>query len=293
MIVDEATRTYVQSIVDSVPNRSGNLDAAVRRGTRRRTVSHISMAVGALVAIVLAMSPILLLASSPGRLHVAAGNGNVYLPLSGGFDVPVEPNPIVSHGAYVYVGLPGPEPAFDTSHLGTEVPIERRGGSHLVVPPSKNPLESNALRTSNLVYIGDVGTAQLALNIFGETDEVCMFFGNGIEATGGGYCPVTGKPKAGMSTDPVLDGWLVWSQLPKETAVVHIELPDGSTFWQRPVARTSFFHVADPGTLAAAQLVALDANGNVISGDAASFLDGHENWQDPMNPIDVEPSEGG
>lgn len=288
MIVDEATRTYVQSVVDSVPNQTGNLDAVVRRGARRRRITRVSAALGGVAAVVLVLSPMLLLASTPDPLHVAAGDGSIYLSLAEGFDVSVEAEPVESHGALVYVGSLGPQPVFDTSQLGTEVRIEQRGASHLVVPPSSNPLERNALRTSVLVYIGDVATAQLALNVFDDTGEVCMFFGNGTEVTGGGYCPVTNKPEAGMSTDPVLDGRLVWSRLPEDTAVVQIVLPDGSMFWQRPVARTAFFHVADPGTLAAAQLVALDADGRVLIGDEAAFLDDHENWQDPLNPIDVE-----
>ncbi|MEZ5176265.1 MAG: hypothetical protein R2823_08690 [Acidimicrobiia bacterium] len=281
MTVDEATRTYVQTIVDSVPTRSGDLNAVVRRGGHRRRLRNASMVVGGLLAIVVAVAPLFTLASGPDPMHIAGSRGDTYLVLSDGYEVPVEPEPVESRGALVYLGSLGPEPAFDTSALGTEVMFERQEASHLVVPSSSNPLERNALRASVLVYLGDIETAQLALNVL-DTGEVCIFFGNGTDVTGGGYCPVTDRPQVGTSSDPVVDGWLVWSQLPKDAAVVQITLPDGTSYWQRPVARTSFFQVADPDTLAAARLVALDADGKVLIRDEATFLEGHENWKDPL-----------
>jgi len=60
---------------------------------------------------------------------------------------------------------------------------------------------------------------------------------------------------------------------------VQIELPDGSTYWQRPVARTVFFSVSDPDTLAQAHATAYDAVGNPITKRGAAFLEGHENWR--------------
>jgi hypothetical protein len=43
-----------------------------------------------------------------------------------------------------------------------------------------------------------------------------------------------------------------------------MELPDGSTYWQRPAARTVFFNLPDGSFLNDASLSALDAEGNVI-----------------------------
>lgn len=91
-----------------------------------------------------------------GDADVADRGGVADLELMDGLVVDVVPGPVESEGALVYQGVLGPEPRFDTSSPGTEVPLARRNPSEFVVPTLSNPLESNALQASRLVYLGDI-----------------------------------------------------------------------------------------------------------------------------------------
>ena len=261
MTVDESTRTYVHSVIDAVPPRTGDLRRVVSAGRRRRRTRQVGGFAAAVTALVVVLSPLVLMRPTPSDF--TAGSTVVRLP--GNFDVPVEPvPPLESRGALVYVGAPAPEPLFDTSSLGTEVVIERADASRLVIPPGADQREPNALRSSTFVYIGDIGPTQLALNDY-EGDTLCIFFGNGTEVTGHGRCGLSTWVQIGWSADPVMESWLLWSRLPEEASVVQIELPDGRTFWQRPIARTVFFYI-DGVNLAGAKARALDVNGDPVSG---------------------------
>jgi len=286
-MVDEAAKAYVQSVLAEVPDRSGDLHTVLRRGSIRRKVLNTAVGGGALIVLVLVMSPLLLTMGRSDTQVVGAGSGGLpAVELPDGFVVGVDGEPVETLGALVYWGLPAEAPTFDPTSLGTEVVIQRQGPSHLVVPPSDQPFESNALGASTLVYLGDVGNFQLALSV-SEGRELCIFFGNGTEITGGGYCGLKPTPESGFSADPTPKGWwLVWSKLPKGTAIVQIELPDGSTYWQRPVARTVFFQVSEPGTLAGTRTIALDTQGNVLAVEEASYLEGHENFDAQGNLVD-------
>ena len=76
--------------------------------------------------------------------------------------------------------------------------------------------------------------------------------------------------------------WRIWSLLPEGASVVQLELPGGATYWQRPVARTVFFSVSDPDTLAQAHATAYNSVGDPITAQEAAFLEGHENWRDAL-----------
>ncbi|MCZ7532521.1 MAG: hypothetical protein M5U23_03780 [Acidimicrobiia bacterium] len=287
MIVDEASRTYVQSIVEATPGRSGDLEAVVTRGRHRRRLTSTATVIGAVLVTVLVMSPLVVLMS--GRDHApTAGTDATTLHLPGGFDVSVEPPPVESYGAWVYVGALAMEPSFDTAALGTEIPIERRGASDLVIPPPGNPRERNALQATTIVYLGDLGIAQLALDP-SDSGELCIFFGNGTEITGGGYCAVKDTPEFGFGADPAVGWWLVWSRLPQDAAVVQIELPDGSSYWQRPVARTVVFHgVGTSKAFEQSRATAFDAKGSVLLIESPSYLEGHDNFDEEGNFVDAE-----
>lgn len=268
MIVDESSDAYIQNVLAGVPDFSGDFDSVLSRGIRRRRLVKAGLAGKTLAALLVVMSPLLLTIGGVNTQDADAGSGSqTTIRLHPNFAVAVEVSPAHSEGAVVYLGLLADDPIFDLSAFGKEVAILRRNARDLIVPPSKLPWERNALRTSRLVYIGDVGNAQLALNVFG--GELCMFFGNGTKVTGGGYCGVVDTPEVGWSTDPAQEGWLIWSKLPEETAVVRIELENGSLYWQRPVARTVFFAVAPRRDLLGARAIAFDAKGTVLVSNIA------------------------
>jgi hypothetical protein len=196
--------------------------------------------------------------------------------LPGGFVVNVAPDSVESEGAVVYVGLPGPEPTFDPATLGTEIALTRRAASDLVMPPSSNPLERNALHATTMVYLGDINGAQIALQAsegglldIDGADRLCVFFGNGTPITGGGTCDlVNGLAFAAGATDPPVGDWVVWTGLPEAVAVVTAQTVDGATYWQRPVARTVYFNLPDGTSVRPSTLTALNASGNNITESA-------------------------
>lgn len=268
-MIDEDTRSYVQSIVEAAPQRVGDLDAVVAHGQRRKRVTRIGTVAAVMVAVVVTVGSLTWLRPQPQP--VASGDQPLELELPGGFVVSVAPSPVELEGALVYLGLLGPEPRFDRTTLGTEIMLTRRSASELVVPPAGNPLEQNALQASTMVYLGDLNGAQIALQVnkgwlFGIlTDaQLCVFWGNGTPVTGGGDCSVSDGPISTATTDPPIGGLLVWAQLPEDTSAVRLELPDGSSYWQRPTARTVFFNLPDGRSLANTHLSALDADGKLL-----------------------------
>jgi hypothetical protein len=278
MSTDTTIYAYVTDTIEAVPPRHGDLSSVVKRGRSIRRRKRTVLAAGSVVGMCLAVLPLLLtLGSSPSPIGEYGGESEFMF--ATGFRVAVIGEPIESEGALVFAGAPA-EPAnarFDLARLGTEYPIDRRNAADLVVPPPGDPFESNALHASTLVYLGDAGGAQLALQ---ETDgETCVFLGNGTEVTGGGFCGITDAPTIGYSADPQFPqsrgGWLVWSMLPTDTSVVTVTLPNGDTFWQRPVSRTAFFAIVSLDTLQDATATAFDSSGAVIATRAPGLLAGH------------------
>ena len=141
-MIDQATRNYVQSVVDSAPVRQGSIDSVIVRGRRRRSAMRIGTA--ASVAAVLLLAAGMTAWLRPVAQPVASGSDPVMLELPSGFAVGVEPETVESQGAIIYVGLRGPEPVFDTADLGSEIGIVRRPATDLIVPPSDDLLERNA-----------------------------------------------------------------------------------------------------------------------------------------------------
>ena len=261
-MIDETTRNYVQTIVENTPPRVGNIDSVLARGRRHRVANRIGTAVSVTVVAVLAIGVTAWL--RPVDRPVATGTDVTMLELPGGFAVYVESDSVESKGAIVYVGMPGPEPLFDTTTLGTEVPLTRHPASELIAP--------DVFDAATMVYLGDINGAQIALQVTDggtlppstSTGLLCAFFGNRTPITGGGNCYVIEGPKTGTNTDPPLGGWLVWTQLPEATAAVQLQLDDGTSYWQQPVARTVFFNLTDGRPLTDASLAAIDRDGNVI-----------------------------
>lgn len=267
-MIDQATREYVQAIIETTPERAGSIDSVLTRGRRRRLTIRVGAVASVAAVAVFAVGMIAWLRPVPRP--AASGADPVMLELPGGFAVGVEPDSVESEGATIYVGLQGPEPLFDTSGLGTEIALTQRSASDLIVPPSGDLLERNALQAAAMVYLGDIKGAQIALSVSDGGflslggEQMCIFFGNGTPITGGGDCYVREGPKTGEGTDPPVGGWLVWTQLPEETAAVQMKLNDGTSYWQQPIARTVYFTLNDGRTLRDASLSAIDSDGAII-----------------------------
>ena len=282
MSSDTTIYAHVHSALDAVPNRAGNLSDVTVRGRSRQRRNRIGYGVVAVAAVFLIAVPVALTIGNQTQEFGAGLDSEGEVVFDSGFTVGVVGDPVESLGALVFQGAPvAPTTAsFDPATLGIEYAFSERGAVNLIVPPSDQPFEDNALQADLLVYLGDIGGAQIALG------QTCVFFGNGTEITGGGFCDITDQPTVGYSADPVFPdsdgGWLVWTMLPVDTAVVQITLEDDTMYWQRPIARTALFAVADPDQLVAATTTAYDSTGAVISTAKPSFLDGHENWKDPL-----------
>ncbi len=261
-MIDDATRDYVQTIIENTPHRVGNIESVLVRGRRRRLAYRISAAatVAAVAALVVGVAGWLRPVDPP----VARGADVTVLELPGGFAVDVESASVESDGVIVYVGLSGPEPAFDTESLGTEVSLERLPVSEFTVP--------DVFDAATMVYLGDINGAQIALQVTdggplppSTSDGIlCVYIGDHKLIPSGGDCYIIDGPRAGTMADPPLGGWLVWPQLPEATAAVQLELDDGSNYWQQPTAGTVFFNLTDGRTLDGASLAAIDTDGNVI-----------------------------
>lgn len=261
-MIDEATRNYVKTIVENTPPRVGNIDSVLARGRRRRLANRIGTAVSVAVVAVLAIGVTAWL--RPVDRPVATGTDVTMLELPGGFAVYVESDSVESKGAIVYVGVPGPEPLFDTTTLGTEVPLTRHPASEFIAP--------DVFDAATMVYLGDINGAQIALQVTdggllppSTSDGIlCVYIGDHKPIPSGGDCYIIDGPRAGTMVDPPLGGWLVWPRLPEATAAVQLELDDGTRYWQQPVARTVFFNLTDGSPLTDASLAAIDRDGNVI-----------------------------
>ncbi len=269
-MIDERTRDYVRSAVENTPRRTGDMGSVISRGRRRHRVTRIATAVSVTAILLIAVGAAVWL--RPADQPFVSGVEPSQLELPNGFVVDVAPESIVSEGAVVYVGMPGPEPKFDPAGLGTEIKLTPGVASDLVVPPSSNPLERNAIHAATLVYLGELNGTQVALQAIrggffgvGGTDYLCVFLGNGTEMTGGGTCDIdNGLAWQLDQDDPPIGDWVLWTGLPESAAVVTVESVDGTTYWQRPTARTVFFNLPDGAGVRPFTLVALDATGNTI-----------------------------
>ncbi|MGC2239520.1 MAG: hypothetical protein WA726_01635 [Acidimicrobiia bacterium] len=264
-MIDSQVRGYVEERLDQVPLRSGDLSSVVLRGQRRRRARRgFTVAVAALL-VALFVGPMFWL-FRPVEQPLASGSGS--LQLTDGFTVGVSENTVESEGAMVYEGLLGPTPVFDTSRLGTEIPLTLDSVADLVVPPKVDLWQANALNALALVYLGDINGAQIALQLshFDGQDHFCVFFGNGTDITGGGICgpSVSSHPVSGFAADPAIGGWVVWTKLAEETSVVRMELVGGSSYWQRPRGRTVFFNLPDHSNLDDVRLTTFTASGDSV-----------------------------
>jgi hypothetical protein len=257
-MIDQELRKTVRAQVAAIPPTTGDLDRVLARGRRRRRATRAGQ-VGAL-SVVVVVGLLAAVTGVPGTGGPVASGGVARLELTDGFDVRVVDRPVRSNGALVYQALPGPEPGFDTTSIGTEIPVVTGPPSALVVPISDNPV--NALQADRMVYLGDVDQAQVALHVFG--GDLCLFLGNHTEVAGGGTCGADGFT-SGDALDPPVGNWAAWSGLSEGVAVVTVTTADGRVFWQRPVGRTVFFHLPDDSAITRDMLVGLDPEGNEVA----------------------------
>lgn len=258
-MIDQELKEVVRSQVAEIPAASGDLDRVIARGRRRRQVRIARLAS---VMVVVAMGAVVALTAIPSGSRPVTSGGVTRLDLVDGFSVPIVDQPVRSEGALVYQALPGPDPTFDVSVLGTELPIQPKEAAALVVPVSNNPL--NALQADRLVYLGDIDKAQLALHVF--DGDLCLFIGNYTKVTGGGTCDLSdGFARGKGSVDPPIGNWTVWTKLPDEVAVVTVTTAEGEVFWQRPVGRTVFFDLPGDAQVTRDMLVGLNADGKRVA----------------------------
>jgi len=192
-----------------------------------------------------------------------------------GLLVPVRGEPVKSRGAWIYAARMANPGAIDTGNLGTEVALAPADPRSFVVPTSNNPLESNALRAREIVYLGNIAGAQMALH---ETEgNVCVFLGNNTDVSGGGRCLDGSDIVGGTSVDPPVGQWLVWTGLPPSAAVVTVTGSDGNPYWQRVAGGTVAFILPHGRPVDPATLKALDATGNEVASTEGMSI----------NPFDV------
>lgn len=263
---DQTVMHVVREEIDRVPTRYGNLDAVVKHGMRRRRTRRIVGASGAVLLATMAFGLVSLIQPSP--VPVGAG-GTLDLELLPGFSVPVIDSPVSSHGALVYEARPAPYGDLDVDQLGTEIVITQANPEAFVVPISDNP--RNALQADRVIYLGDLGGAQLALHAF--NDRLCVYLGNGTEVAGGGSCVTDEGLAGGVYVDPPVGEWLAWTRLPESVAVVVGETTDGTSYWQRVVGRTVIFILPDGTRVIPTSLSALDADGNEVATTRGMILD--------------------
>ncbi len=172
--------------------------------------------------------------------------------------------------ARVYAGLKGPQPAFDLSTLGEEVTLGTLEPDEFVVPlDDQGSGDGSALGTNQIVVIGEVDGAQLALHTF--DNNACIYLGNFTTVTGGGSC----EPSDGASLqfygmdyrDPPVGSWSAVAGSPATTSVVVVEWSNGESSWQQPTASAAFFLHDDAVT--AQHFTFLDADGQEIAPNLA------------------------
>lgn len=269
--------SYLDQTLAAVPNATGDLPSVLDHGRTRQRRNRVVYAVLSTVAVFLLVAPLAFVSMRHSQPLGAEAYTETEFTFESGMTVAVDGAPVEYRGALVFKGVPA-EPSFDATSLGVAHPFSERGAANLVVPSATSPLESNALQANALVYLGDIDDGQIALQQ--TRGQTCIFWGNGTDITGGGLCPVPSTPTIGYSADPGFPasdgGWLVWSVLPDDVAVVTVNLPDGRSWWQAPVSNTAFFAVADLGTLRAATVSAFGRDGELIVSDREVTVYGSE-----------------
>ncbi|HEY4606712.1 MAG TPA: hypothetical protein VIH55_03610 [Acidimicrobiia bacterium] len=187
--------------------------------------------------------------------------------------VPVaSPEPLIS-GPDQYLGVPSPEPEFDTSHFGPDLSFVQR-------EDELTPLESDEVlravylghdTTGDAYYVWQSGSGDF-WQLLGQIVADFGSFGRietsyGAEIAGGDGDEPLGMHSASISSSPGSPATLTaeWHGLPSDVAAVVFYLGEAPVGWQRPVSGTAaiqyeFESGGDP-TADVVFMVALDTDG--------------------------------
>ena len=178
--------------------------------------------------------------------------------------------PVLSREPYVIQGIQGPEPRFDPSGLGRELPLVP-ATSMEVVPisvfgsGSSDPLAATEDRP--VVVIGSVeqpgsdAPVVTAVLWFTATDMTCVGAGAG-EALGSG-CGFDFYPGAGVRTESSMGTYNhIDYVVPLEVSVVQI-VTSSENYWQRPIAGVGMVTFGDT-VGRPSLLIGYDVDGNEI-----------------------------
>jgi hypothetical protein len=245
----------VLEALDRVPLQAGREEWVVRRGTERRRRSRgwsVAVAGATLIWAIWGAAHL-----ADRSLAPAAQPRTVEL--VSGFELGVSGAPQVIDGIEVYLGLAGPEPAFDTGTLGPAQPLS----------PSPVVVWENIDPPGPAVHLGDLGGNSIALFKADRPTHSCLIFGRRTERRGVGFClngaAMTGVHR-GSAARPAVGDYVTWIGLPEEASVVVYTVDGASVFWQRPVSGVVFFDAPDdPRLEGRAEVIALDVHGNEIT----------------------------
>lgn len=268
-MIDERIRAQMRGFVAGMPERYGRLETVIERGRRRRRLRQAVTGFGVVVAVgaTIGLAGLFGLGAGLARdpAPVGAGRAVRVVEVAKGVELRVAPRVVESEGWRVYQALPGPPPRFDTDGLGQEIPLipgdpwqfPRLGRSW-----GGGPGDS----TSDLVYLGDLGEAKIALDLSPGHGTVCAFVEMGPFDGVTSVCSIGegGEPFSVYAHAPPIGAAVGWTPLPEGTSVVVLRTADGASFWQRPVGRTVFFVRVDGACFGEATFTALDADGNVL-----------------------------
>jgi hypothetical protein len=188
--------------------------------------------------------------------------------LLGGAEV-IHENPII------YQALPGPQPGFDVSALGAEIELAGVAASTGLSDSTVSYIEGffdigfgghQAPMEGPIIHIGSIddGT-RLVLAFANDLDFWEMTIdGTGTGAGGGNFGARYGYGDVGAGSNGG-GRWVIRVRVPLETSVMILELSDGSTYWQRPIAGHGLFPVqgSDYATFSGT-VTALAADGTTI-----------------------------
>ncbi|MDH5373450.1 MAG: hypothetical protein OEX97_10950 [Acidimicrobiia bacterium] len=244
MTIDERLRTELQMEDSALPDLVGSLDGTLRRGRRLRRRSIANVALG---SVIVAVAVIGIVGYSLPRLpdtqvHTMAGEapgGNVEL-----VGVNFSYSNRLHDSPEVFAGTAAPEPLFDTSILGTEIPLvedfEAVDLDDLNGPTATGPMlyGGSVAETPVFVFQGAMGPLEEFLDLLedGHHDGSLCFVGLKAHCLRPGERISIGMGGTGGGPDRVPREWSFDGLVGEDVAVVSVTVNDVASVWQRPVS---------------------------------------------------------
>jgi len=233
MMLEDRLRRELQAEDAAIPKRSGSLDSVLRRGRHLRRTAWVATAALATLA---AVGAVVVIGFSLPRVPTAevtalddAGSGGIVELVGVAFSYSSE----LSDDPLVFAGVLGPEPRFDTSTLGHEVPlVQGFTAESLRDLPGPEP-------TGPILYAGSIDSTPIVVyqGAMGPLEEFFDLVEDGHHD--GTLC--WAALQAGCSR-PAERGIIGWGQrsaegiVDEDVAVVSVIVNDIPVVWQRPVS---------------------------------------------------------